>query len=192
MPSLNECPLHSDIDAIDIESEELQPQSIFIREFDNGLLRMAAQRSVIGTILFALLAAVHSTSIVFVIEQILDYYYLDWIHLAAQVFQTATFISYMIALFNPILRPVARFSIVTLCISSIVVSMLAFGWGYSHFDTDRLMILLLVMLDLIPATAFAVPPNSELAKLAPFYGDSMDDTTNPISSEMNEVFPPPV
>ena len=72
---------------------------------------MAAQRSVPGTIIFVILALVHSVSVVYVVEQLVDYYYLDWVHVFAQLMQVALFAAFIYAIFKPILKTVPRLTV---------------------------------------------------------------------------------
>lgn len=68
--------------------------------------------------------------------------------------------------------------------------MITFAWGYWDYETERLILLWLVFLDLLPAVAFMVPCSHQVANLAPFTGEPEDDGSG-TNGDINEVAPPP-
>ena len=67
-----------------------------------------AKRSIVGTIIFILLAQVHFISLFQVLDLLFDFYYIDWVNFSAQLLQSMTFVLYIYLLIKPVIDPLHR------------------------------------------------------------------------------------
>lgn len=140
-------------------------------------MELTFKRSILGTILFVILAILHFPAIWLIFDLMFNLDEMDWMELTANILQFLTIIIYILMLFVPLRRPWMRYLVAFIISFSFVINVIAFFWGLQYFRTFDLIALTVVIIDLMVIMALLMRPTNRLSKILPFYAEEEEIIT---------------
>jgi hypothetical protein len=131
------------------------------------------KRSLGGTILFVILALVHSVSAWRLIEMFYYYESIDFLELSAELFQLLSLLIYLGMVFVAIKKRTLRYAVGIFFLLSLVDNLSAFAVLYTELQIINNIFLCLVVVDLLAVVALFMRPTSKICRVTPFY--AVDD-----------------
>lgn len=141
---------------------------------DNWEDKVEFKRSMVGTVIFALLATLHISSAFRIFNVIFYEPYIDWWELAAELFQLGALALYVTMIFVPLRTNTLRLAVGGFFCVALFINLMAFFIVWSYADLIDLIFLGLVAFDSVAIAAMFTKPWTTLNKFTPFVAEKID------------------